>query len=131
MTNNEYLEVIRSLIDRETTLLNNRLSWFLTSQSLLAAACGVFWDKKYAIAVVLYLGISSAAASIPGLHLCSLAINFYRAKTAPNETDPPVDYDHAKEVGNEWWLKFVPWKSLPVVFLIGWIALGVIKFLNL
>ena len=70
MNNDDYLQVIRSLINRETSLQNNRLTWFLKSQSLFAAACGVFWDKNpYALAIVLFLGFSSAAATIPGLFL--------------------------------------------------------------
>jgi hypothetical protein len=131
MNNDDYLEVIRLLINRETALQNNRLTWFLTSQSLLVAACGVFWDKNpYALAVVLFLGLSSAAATIPGLLLCTLAIHFYRTKAAEKidkETDPPVDYDHAKEKKDSWWMILLPWRSLPWVFFFGWIVIGVAK----
>ncbi len=42
----EIPKILRSMIEHENILLNNRISWALTTQGFLIAVAGVIWEKS-------------------------------------------------------------------------------------
>lgn len=53
MTNDEFSDRIRSMIEHENLLRDQRINWLIASQGLLIAALALFWDKENFLAIAL------------------------------------------------------------------------------
>lgn len=60
----ETAQIIRSMIQCEETLLNNRINWLMTIQGLLFAGLGFSWDKKDAGGLIISFALLGIFVSI-------------------------------------------------------------------
>lgn len=104
----------------EHELIDRRLTWLLTSESILFAAFGFGLDKSPAfLSVIAAVGLAISAAVFLGV-TASLRAKYYiwrDFRVPPYENEPfwvrtPLTY-----------LGMIPDLSLPVIFAIAWTAL--------
>lgn len=109
-----YINTIRSMIEHESNLRNNRLTWMWALQGLLMTAAGVLWDKSaLAVLIIGITGIVSSLSIRESIRICNNAVNGlrYTLKEHINENTRKL---YPPEIGicaiNEWKL---PWNLLP------------------
>jgi hypothetical protein len=119
---------IREMIYKETEYVNYRITWLVTLQGLLFAALGFAWkDGKPLIIVLGLIGIFVSISSAVPMHLAQHAIlNLKGAwdKNKPDKYDGPdvIGYYSSRPLERHLLSWLSPWHSLPVLFVIGWIA---------
>lgn len=129
MRDEKNLNIIRSMIDNESTLKNNRITWMSASQALLLAAVGTLWGESfYAIAVLGLLGFLVVISIWYSLRISCRAVADLRDKGEqireehPN-LPPVIGYWSSKYLR---WL--LPWDFLPFWFTILWPVLVCIAY---
>jgi hypothetical protein len=130
MTDDERLEkhaeIIRKLVEHENTLQNFRLSWFLTSQSLLFAALGFAWDKgtTFVVCTLCAVGFTTATSAFVALRLSDKAFKnlktWWEEKLVGYRGPPRVGYGDGSTFA---WYFAMPSSILPTVFALSWIVL--------
>src|SRR5689334_1679662 len=96
MTSTDYANVIRSMIQHEDTLRDQRLGWLFALNGFLFAALGFAWDSADASALVVVLSVVGVVVAITGLaamEASRLAIRKLASSPAlqrHDETEPPV-----------------------------------------
>ena len=127
----ENLKEIRVMINNESSLQNNRLTWMITSQALLLAASGALWGKSFKVITALgVLGILSST-SIGFSLLISCKANRIlkdRGTIILNRfpyLPPVIGYWAPKR--SSW---FLPWNLLPWVFAVFWLVLWYLAYLQ-
>jgi hypothetical protein len=120
----KHAEILRKLVEHENTLQNFRLSWFLTSQSLLFAALGFAWDKAttFVVGTLCIVGLATALSGLVALRLSDLAFKSLERWWSDNL----IAYKGPPRVGYEagYFLYFaMPSRALPTVFALSWIVL--------
>jgi hypothetical protein len=84
-------QVIRTMIQHEDTLRDQRLGWFLTLNGFLFAALGFAWSSSRALAYILgVLGIFVALSSFLTLRVSTLAVRKLRHYVDDPSAPPPV-----------------------------------------
>jgi hypothetical protein len=84
-------QVIRTMIQHEDTLRDQRLGWFLTLNGFLFAALGFAWKSSPDLAYILGgLGIFIALSSFLTLRVSTLAIEKLRRYVDDPSAPPPV-----------------------------------------
>ena len=84
-------QVIRTMIQHEDTLRDQRLGWFLTLNGFLFAALGFAWNSSRALAYILgVLGIFIALSSFLTLRVSTLAVRKLRLYVGDSSAPPPV-----------------------------------------
>ncbi|MEM9219879.1 MAG: hypothetical protein AAGD25_36825 [Cyanobacteria bacterium P01_F01_bin.150] len=137
-------DILRTLVCRESDLINNRITWLLASQTILFVAFSNFFKEsespRLPLFVIVGLGLLISVSSSSGLNLSRKAIHFYREKydnELNNPSDAPLpflDFDIEKKEEEEketqsrrfllslrgFWL---PWRLLPWLFFTAWISM--------
>jgi hypothetical protein len=84
-------QVIRTMIQHEDTLRDQRLGWFLTLNGFLFAALGFAWNSSPALAYILgVLGVFIALSSFLTLRVSTLAVRKLRHYVGDSSVPPPV-----------------------------------------
>jgi hypothetical protein len=116
--------IIRSMIETENRLLNDRINWLVTIQGLLFAALGFVWDKSDArglIAIFSLLGITVSLSAWTSLNVCNQA---RRELLRWWDTNKPSDYQGPDVIGIRAFGQPIerlhPWRLLPFLFISGW-----------
>ncbi|MBC6436161.1 hypothetical protein FM036_45250 [Nostoc sp. HG1] len=124
----ETAQIIRSMIQCEEALLNNRISWLMTIQGLLFAGLGFAWDKKDAGGLIIsfaLLGILvsiSARTVLPFYSKASRDLIAWWDDYKPSDyTGPDVVGFRASRSGVLWLIR--PWRALPFIFIAGWLLI--------
>ena len=138
---NEDAAIIRTMINNENRVLNDRITWLTTIQGLLFAALGFAWDKDDAQAVIIIvscLGVSVALASWTSFTISNKA---RKDLDAWWEAHKPEDYDGPPVIGirsfdQDTPIKLLirslrPWRSLPIFFILGWLSVLVANWARL
>lgn len=120
-------EIIRSMIQHENQLINERLTWLLTFQGLLLASLGFCWgrrDSKTLVTVFGLLGIAVSLMSATGLFAATAAMyglwEWWREHRPSDYAGPDVIGMPPATV----WLRYAtPWNLFPAVFVAGWAAI--------
>lgn len=136
-------ETLRTLVCRETDLINNRITWLLASQTILFLAFGNLFKafdpaNPVPTLTIAALGILVNWSCKSGLEVSLKAIDYFR-KTNKELTNNwqckdylPLDYERSLDdpkydpKKDDYWL---PWKRLPWLFGIAWLLLGLVVFL--
>jgi hypothetical protein len=133
LTNVQYAEVIRSLIDHESEVTNHRMIWMAAFHGLLFTALGFAWDKpdtRSLITVFCLLGI--AVSSLNAIALISSSIATRRLLIWW-DNHKPTDYNGPEVIAlapkNPRSLLFLiaPWNILALIFGFGWVAILLIN----
>ena len=120
-------KVIRELLTQENTLMDNRMSWFLTLQGFLFAALAFGWDKGASlIAVFGIVGIMSSISVGILMRHTVLAMRRLQEKAESFCNGPIVGRSHKENIAIVHFL--LPWHFLPILFSLAWILLIVLKF---
>ncbi|MEL7360305.1 MAG: hypothetical protein AAFN40_27715 [Cyanobacteria bacterium J06560_6] len=129
--------VIRSLIDAENRMTNDRINWLITIQGLFFAALSFAWDKADAhglIVVISFLGIAVSLAAWTSLILANQAraelVKWWTQKyekCEDYEEVPPVIGIKSFAENQETLFDNIkralrPWRSLPLLFIAAWIS---------
>jgi hypothetical protein len=122
----EAAQTIRSMIEQENKLLNDRINWLVSIQGLLFAGLSFSWDKKDASGLVFsftFLGIVVALSAYSSFPFYSQSLKNLIAwwdSYRPSDYDGPdvVGFRSAKS-GVLWFLR--PWRALPFIFVTGWV----------
>ena len=132
-TNVHYVDAIRSLINHESEVTNNRMIWMAAFHGLLFTALGFAWDKpntKLLITVFCLLGIAVAILNTIALINSSVAT---RRLLIWWDENKPYDYDGPDVIGlapkNPRSLLYLiaPWNILALIFGFGWAAILLIN----
>lgn len=118
-------EEIRALIAQENEMINHRMNWFLILQGFMFASIAFAWEKGVAISVVFCcVGVLSAISVGTLLHFGILAIR--SLESAAGEDGQRVlgrGHDTTPRLAHA----LMPWNFLPVLFVLAWIALILIR----
>jgi hypothetical protein len=120
-----YYEYLSHQIGREDSLVNNRLTWLLTTQGLLFAAFALVLEKDGAqllknelIKVLPLVGIVLSILCLLGVVGAIVTIRGLQKRWRK------LDYDFAPPpcgVGCAWGFGFIPSLGLPLSFLYAWL----------
>ena len=133
MNPSEYWKSIRQMLDHENTLVNNRYTWMLASQSLLFAALGVFWGKELFVEIIICIvGLVSTISVGYSLYLADRAIrnllcDWRKYSKGKNVSQLPPMYGLTKK-----WSPFgFPWLIVPPTVALAWLAIILWRALNI
>lgn len=144
----EKRSILRHLVCRETDLINNRITWLLTSQTILFLAFSNFYkefehNNPLPVIIISALGLSITRSSASSLGISEKAVEYYREldkeivkenenkeKNEENSSSEsfslesisfPLDYDITKDKNRpKHNVYWFPWKRLPWLFGISW-----------
>jgi len=128
MTDEEYAEIIRSMIEHENTLINHRMIWMWTLQGLLVAAVGFMWEIHYLLVLLICTF---------GFFSCiSVGLSFQSALRAIGslledwtQRSKGGNYDGPRVIGSPGvrpiLSKLYPWYALHWLMAILWILLAI------
>ena len=124
--------VVRELIMHENELVNQRLGWLIQVQGLLFAALAFAWAEapRSLTLVLVGLGIAVALSLRTAIGMYSPAVRG-RVKWLEERLPEHVSIDEALVIGRKAESRGIgklmrPWRALPIIFVIGWIAVGII-----
>lgn len=128
----EEAKIIRAMVEQENSVQNNRLTWLMTIQGLLFAALGFAWDKKDAGGLVVVFCILGVIVSLIGWSSSQLSGKAYQelkvwcdAHTPKEYKGVPVICARGKPNRLHWILR--PWRALPWIFALGWVAIFILN----
>lgn len=121
----QYWQRVRQMIEHENELINHRLTWLMTSQSILFGAVAILWEKdKVAVQLLCIVGFLVVASFGYSLFLANRAmwnlVDDWDRYASDHQTGelPPI-YGLKKE-----WPKWpYPWLFIPPVVAIAWFLL--------
>ena len=121
-----------SQIDKEDELIDRRVNWLLTSQSILFAAIGLGGKGMAGIvlSVVPWVGLCSSFAIGITIWAASLSLTRYRNRLeelCPRRNDPKQYFPQLHR--KEWiiMLGLIPSSIVPLIFSAAWIAVIIIQ----
>jgi hypothetical protein len=131
----DYAAIIRSMIECENQLLNDRINWLVTIQGLLFAALGFAWDKKDTrglIAIFSLLGMTVSLSAWTSLDISNQA---RRELVRWWDTNKPPDYQGPDVIGIRAFGQSAvrllsPWRLLPFIFILGWVFVFIFNWLR-
>ena len=119
-------------IDKEDELIDRRINWLLTSQSILFAAVGLSGNEVAIIvlSVVPWVGLCSSFAIGVTVWAALLSITRYRnklKKLCPPRDDPEQYYPQLHRKEGIIMLGILPSSIIPLMFSAAWIAVIIMK----
>lgn len=121
-----------SQIDKEDELIDRRVNWLLTSQSILFAAVGLSGNEMAGIvlSVVPLVGLCSSLAIGFTIWAASLTLTRYRNRLmelCPPRNDPKQYFPQLHR--KEWsiMLGLLPSSIVPLIFSVAWFAVIILK----
>ena len=126
MNDDEFAQIIRSMIAHEDGLRDQKLNWLLASQGLLIAALGIAWGKEEFLVIgIAGIGLLFCISIGASLYTNTIAI---RGLSAQWERRRPIDYSgpdavglRSAEITPSWMTKLYPWYILPVALIVFWV----------
>jgi hypothetical protein len=126
-------EEYQKQLQTEHELINRRLTWLLTSQTILFAALGFMLEKgvlsmqnKLFSIIVACLGLAISVFILIGIIMGVIAkITVWNDYNSCNETKPKV------QLGVRTWITFgalIPDVCIPLAFVFAWIMFFLVKF---
>jgi len=125
-----YLAVIRSMIQHEDTLLNQRLTWMWTLQGLLFGAAAFLWKEGLLpVAVVSAVGLLSAVSIGYSLNRGLRAVKDLLTIASDYKNRLSIQYEFAPTIGSrrkaiEWLL---PGRFLSWLFGVSWLIIVALR----
>jgi hypothetical protein len=145
----EFQAVIRSMIQHEDTLRDQRLGWLFALNGFLFAALGFAWADAQSTSLVLVLsGVGAVVALSVQRSLSTSVLAIRRLSRIAHDADsfgisgaPPVigmrsseregERKRAKaerrQAGSSWLAVLDPWRFLPWCLAAAWLAIAVLR----
>jgi hypothetical protein len=124
-------DVVRSMIDAENRLVNDRMAWLTTLQGLLFAALGFIWDKPD---VNVLMRVLCAVGMLMATIVLSTLVTASKAQRALLKwwDAHKEDYDGPDVIGSRpsrlRVAKYVaPWSVIAMTFIVAWAILWAIR----
>lgn len=119
-------ELIGELIRQENEMTNHRMNWFLILQGFLFAGIAFAWEKSNGLVVVFScVGVLSSLSVGVLLYLGIDAIR----KLHEGAGDRKVIGKRHDEISFVLHM-LLPWNFLPVLFMLAWACMAMIKYLE-
>ena len=125
---NEYVDTIRTMVQHEDGLRDQRLGWLFALNGLLFTALGLVWKDENSldlIYVLSALGVTVSLSSLRALRANERAVSYLRClgEAKRDDDDPPIV---GWETPGAKWRKFFvrmsyPWRAAPILLAIAWI----------
>lgn len=126
----EFADRIRDMIRHESILVNHRMTWFLTCQSILYAALSFAWKKDWLPVVLTTIGMVvclsfhvsfwASIRAVQGLEQCWL--DKCKELEIEPSSEPPVNGLYKTQIKSIEKILF-PWRLLPWFLCLTWILL--------
>lgn len=136
MRDDEFTDKVRSMIEHENTMRDQRLHWLIASQGILIAALGFSWNIDVplviAISVVGFLLCVSVGASLycNTLAIRSLVTIWERRLSDGKYEGPGVIALRSSDVAPSIVTKIYPWNVIPITLSAFWIVVVGYKLLG-
>lgn len=137
MLSAEYNAVVRSMIQHEDALRDQKLGWLFALNGFLFAALGFSWSASNSTALVAVLsvvGVVVALSSAAAMKTSDVAIRKLAGAIQPFDhgEEPPVralrSADLVKEVKLGKYINLLyPWKIVPWFLVAAWVAVFAIR----
>ena len=113
----EEAKIVRSMIEHENILLNNRIALALITQGFLIIAMGIFWNKnQFVLVLITLVGILSSISFWYTFRSTHIAIeNLYRSH---KYCKPPIMGDKESQIKI-----LLIWNFLPLILIGFWLAI--------
>ena len=126
MTDDEFTDRVRSMVEHENSMRDQRLHWLLGSQGLLIAALGIAWDKDSFLVISLAVAGFLFCASIGANLFCNtLAIRKLAAqweqRCKSTYDGPGVTALRSRDISPRIITWLYPWNVLPLSLSVFWI----------
>jgi hypothetical protein len=137
-------EILRSMVQHEDELRDQRLGYLLTLNGLLFAALAFAWNVHHArslVSVLALMGILIAISAFLSTTLSSRAIRHLRERQSPAPDHQGADWTEADEIKSIpvavskdqlpqslVFRAFQPWKALPFFMGLAWVAIFILAF---
>jgi hypothetical protein len=130
--------VLRSMVQHEDQLRNQRLGWLLALNGFLFAALAFSWElnENELVYILGAVGFLTAVSSWVGLYTNTLAIQTLRDWTGT----PPLVGLRTRDLkkpsgdgsGRSGWTRFLslfyPWRAIPVILGTAWIVVAAVRW---
>jgi hypothetical protein len=121
-------DTIRKLVAHETEMVNHRMSWFLVLQGFMLAGLAFGWEKSSALCTI-FSSVGILSSLSVGILLRYGILAAKRLEESNPDGESPVVGRGYKETPRI--IHFLlPWHFLPIVFMVAWVALMVIRYLD-
>ena len=133
-SHSDFADRIRSMIQREGDLVNHRMTWFLTSQTILFAGLGLAWGKDVNLSTIIAIiglavcastRVSTQAAIRATADLEQCWIDRCEKFKIDQALEPPINGLNRAEVRLIEKI-FFPWRFLPWFLGLAWVALALL-----
>ena len=116
--------IIREMVRHEDELVNERINWLVSSQTILFGALAFVWNSPgvdWLLYILVFVGLGVSASTFFGLRDSAQAIRKVRGWWDDHKSH---DYYGPDVVGlrgrNARFRLFKPWNVIPTVFIIAW-----------
>jgi hypothetical protein len=129
-----HAEIVRSMLDHESDVINHRITWMGTFQGLLFAGLAFFWDKagtRWLMLVFCALGIAISSIMSVALFKASLATRDllkWWSEKGPKDYDGPPIIGQTFDSRAQFFILFPAWNFIPFCFILAWSSVLYIKF---
>ena len=128
MTDDDYADRVRSMVEHENSMRDQRLNWLIASQGLLIAALGFSWGKdKLLVLLLAIVGLLFCISIGADLYCNTLAIrklaSSWKKRCQSDYDGPGVTALRSKDVTPGIIIRLYPWNVLPSSLSVFWITI--------
>jgi hypothetical protein len=127
MTDDEFTDRVRSMVEQENSMRDQRLNWLIASQGLLMTALGFSWDKDRFLVISLSIaGLLFCVSIGSNLYCNTLAIRklagIWKERCKATYQGPGVTALRSENIHPRIITWLYPWDVLPLSLSVFWIA---------
>ncbi|MGD8567428.1 MAG: hypothetical protein PVJ39_05050 [Gammaproteobacteria bacterium] len=128
MSEDEFADRMRSMVQHENTMRDQRLNWLLASQGLLVTALGFSWGKDtFLTTSIAMVGLVFCVSIGANLYCNTLAIRklttTWTDKCSTQYDGPAITALRSNDIRPRIITRLYPWNILPVTLSVFWLAL--------
>jgi hypothetical protein len=138
METEEKERILRDMIRHEDGLRDHRLSYLLTLNGFLFAALAFAWrrpgDEATAlVALLAVVGFAVGCSAMAAQNISNHAVQKLRRRARRNPDPPVVGITSEETKGEEghiaWFVDLLaPWKALPVILIVIWPIIAIVRW---
>ena len=126
---------IRSMIEHENVLLNDRINWLVTIQGLLFAALSFNWNKSNTELLITVLSLLGITASLSAWTSFDLSNKAKKELVETWDEGKPGGYEGPDVIGKRsfeknWVRHLRPWYLLPKLLILSWLSVLYLVWIN-
>ncbi len=134
LANTAEAATIRDMIRHEDSLIDARINWLVSSQSILFAALAFVWNNQSAVCLLyllVFVGLGVSSSTFLGLMDSAKAIRKVRGWWDDHVSEDYYGPDVVGLRGRDTSFRlFKPWKVIPLVFILAWCCVPIANYLR-